>query len=262
MTEIILAIPTMNGDLLNDALDHAISNSFTMPSILVWANGKAITIAIEDSWVTVGGSEKNIGVTPALHKLYEMAIGTGANDSDFILFMHDDVQILEEHWDERVLGWLEDRPNCGIFGFGGARGLGDPDIYKTPYKLQQLARRDFISNMKNGEIHGRIVKYPTRVATLDLFTIGAKVSFLKSIKGWNWWPTVHHNLDHAICLEAIAQGLEVWMLPIHCHHKGGQTSTRVDFEQDFGMSEGNVHADAHTVLYDRYRHMLPIVVND
>lgn len=255
---ILLAIPSMGKGPLNQCLDQATSTVDEWSEILVWANGTHLNFEDAYGTLTVGGSEKNIGVTPALHKLYEMALASKVEDDDWVLFLHDDTIILEQWWSGKVEKWLSERPNAVLFGFGGARGLGDPDIYQKPYELIQLARRDFISNMKNAELHGRRVTEPTRVATLDLFSIGAKVSFLKELGGWNWWPEVHHSMDNAICLEAKRRGGEVWMFPIECDHLGGQTSTKTDFQKDFGEAEGRIHARGHEILYERYRDVLPV----
>jgi len=267
VSNLAIAVPTMNPTLLKGCLWKAWGSAFTAIDTFVWLNGiqtevNELLLGEEnmfcgDFWV--GGSEKNIGVTPALHQLYEMANQADLAENDFLLFLHDDTLIFEKDWDVKVLDWLSERPEAVLFGFGGAKGLGDPDLYQKPYQLQQLARRDFISNMKNADLHGRRVTVPTRVATLDLFSVGARMSFLRDLKGWSWWPHVHHGLDNAICLEAKRRGGEVWMLPIACDHLGGQTSTKVNFQSTFGEAEGKIHSDGHVTLYEGYRDILPVM---
>jgi hypothetical protein len=268
---IAICIPTMDVKRAAKCIGIARETSKHNVRVFVHRNGMPL---ITQEWVArdaygdstgadiITASAKNIGVTPALHELYLAATGPtgGFTDDDFLLFIHDDTFILDLDWDVKVKEWLAERPNAALFGFGGARGLGDPDLYQKPYVLSQLARRDFISNMRDAECHGRRVTEPTQVATLDLFAIGARVSFLKSIDGWNFWPHVHHGLDNAICCEAARQRREVWVFPIACHHAGGLTSTRVDFNKDFGEAEGKIHSDGHVTLYEDYRDVLPLMV--
>lgn len=230
--------------------------------VLIHCNGILAPFDMVDAGFIDGltASSKNIGVTKALDELGNLALLEGAGDEDWILFSHDDVEIQDKEWYAKVVGWIEERPKAGLFGFGGALGLGDPDLYQKPYQLQQLARRDFISNMRDAEAHGRRVLTPTRVATLDLFAIGVKVEFLRKLGGWKFWPEVHHGLDNAICCEAARAGYETWMLPVACHHAGGSTSTRVDFVKDFGEAEGEIHSRGHKILYEQYRDVLPLRV--
>lgn len=255
-----VAIPTMFPEQLNECVRMAQSLGHECRSYTYWLNGVGLGMRTKDGWdINIGGSENNIGVTPALHHLFQLINSAGVHDEDYVLFLHDDVLIKELDWDSKILEWTSQyRP--ALFGFGAARGLGDPDLYQKPYQLTQLARREFISNMRDAEAHGQRVTVPQRVATLDLFSIGARMGFLRAIGGWSWWPHVHHSLDNAICLEAARRKEEVWYFPIACHHKGGQTSTKTDFVKDFGKPEGEIHSEGHVTLYERYRDVLPLYV--
>lgn len=231
---------------------------------LIWWNGVGDVpedLAAELMEVDIiAGEGKNVGVTEALHRLYLLASQAGAGPRDVLLYLHDDVEIMEEWWDEKLALAFAMRPEMAIAGFGGARGLGDPDLYTKPYELVQLARRDFISNMKSAEQHGARVLRPQRVATLDLFSMGIRMDFLDKVGGWGWWPHVHHGLDNAMCAQAHRHGKEVWMLPFACEHFGGRTSTTVDFQSTFGKAEGDIHAEGHVTLYEDFKDVLPIYI--
>ena len=97
-------------------------------------------------------------------------------------FVHDDVLMQEKGWDQRVLAEFED-PAVGLVGFGGALGHGDPDMYKKPYELSQLARRNFLSNMREAEAHGERFTGERDVACLDGFAIFARRQLLEKIGG-------------------------------------------------------------------------------
>src|SRR5262245_53625932 len=96
-------------------------------------------------WRNTG--ENNLGVVRSYQKLYEQC------PEPFLAYIHDDVLCHEGGWDERVLKEFED-PDVGVVGFGGATSHGDVNIYKTPYRLNQLARFDYASNTDDAETHG------------------------------------------------------------------------------------------------------------
>lgn len=271
---ILLAVPTMNPRLLDKCLFNAWAHSKTGPGTLIWFNGMDYRAAHQAALdmghmrnqinlpviLKTDFSTENIGVTPALDRLYRMAKTFNLEPTDFILFIHDDCLILEDGWDQKCLDWLAERPNCAAFGYGGARGLGHPDLYKIPYELSQLARRGFVSNMINAEDHGQRATSPVQVATLDLFSLAVRYDLLQKLDGWKWWPTVHHSLDNAMCCQVRRAGLETWMFPVSCAHNGGMTSTKVNFQADFGEEETKIHQDSHTVLYEMFRDVLPFSV--
>src|SRR3954463_471244 len=72
-------------------------------------------------------------------------------DESILMYVHDDVVIYEKGWDSRVLRQFDD-PRVGVVGFGGALGHGQPHLYEVPYKLSNLARQNFMSNMRNAEV--------------------------------------------------------------------------------------------------------------
>ena len=62
-------------------------------------------------------------------------------------------------------------PEVAVASFCGALGHGTDDIYNGPYDYRQLARQDFISNMKDAERHGKRVLSPCDVAVVDSMAI-------------------------------------------------------------------------------------------
>jgi hypothetical protein len=99
------------------------------------------------------------------------------SDADIIACLHDDLLIEEDGWDRRVLSHFAMNDRCGLLGFGGATGLGDPDLYQKPYEPHQLARRHFISNMRDAEAHGERVQVATQVSCLDGFSLIGRREF-------------------------------------------------------------------------------------
>ena len=271
-----LAIPTMNSELLRAAVRDAASRASDL-GLIVHYNGVSPTEADEELFsempsikeALVSVSKENRGVTEALHKMWKNHImeqqdGRGlASPDDLILYIHDDVSILERGWDLKLRTFLHQHPKAGLVGFGGARGLGDPDLYQKPYVLTQLARRDFVSNMRDAEAHGRRIGAPTRVSTLDGFALGCRREFLDKIGGFRWWPYPHHGYDNGLACMAARFGYEVWVLPIACHHHGGLTATRAPYLEGIAKKfggDGEIHRLGHEFLYKEFKDVLPLMV--
>lgn len=194
-----------------------------------------------------------------------MAMLAAKSDGDILAFLHDDVEIFDPGYDAQ--GFFDKHPKCGMVGFGGALGLGTNDIYKRPYDLMQLARLDFVSNMKDAELHGRRVLEPTRVSVLDGFSQIIRRTAYEEVGRWDAVLDIgieYHMYDAAMACLMAEKGWEVWMLPIPCHHAGGRTSTTPAYDawlRSRGINgDGEVHAKAHRIIYDRFRNILPLRV--
>jgi hypothetical protein len=219
-------------------------------------------------------------------------VGVALEDgAEIIACLHDDVAIYEYGWDQAVLDHFARHPKCGLLGFGGGTGLGAANIYQTPYDPMQLARQDFVSNMKDAEVHGRRVQVPMRVACLDGFSQVGRREFWQGkrqdkaarrldafetplFQQMQSWGVVHHFYDGMLGCFAARLGWDVWMLPIACHHLGGQTAVGDKGYQDWAnahpivrdrrghMAGGDLGfwLKAHEIGYDQFRDVLPIRV--
>jgi len=208
--------------------------------------------------------DDNLGVTGSLQWLYEHTT------APVIAFLHSDLEIFESGWDERVLRDFDD-PAVGVVGFGGALQLGEDDIYKTPYRLQQLRRIDYRSNTRDAETHGERFIGACDVATLDGFALivrrelldGWRNLFDKRLAYSRGWPVSRypfHNYDNALCIEAHRQGLRVRLVGIDCQHHGGATSTSPEGQahwQQMGTTDAEIHEQSHRYLYEDGRGILP-----
>lgn len=207
----------------------------------------------------------NLGVTGSLQWLYEHTT------APIIAFIHSDVEIHEQGWDERVLREFDD-PKVGVVGFGGALQLGEDSIYKTPYRLTQLRRISYMSNQTDAEVHGERFTGERDVATLDGFALIVRRSLLD-----NWhhaevrlpmaptgWPVhcyVFHNYDNALCIEAHKQGYRVRLVGVSCTHHGGSTSTTSEAQaywRSLGTTDAKIHEESHLRLYEDGRGILPL----
>ena len=224
-----------------------------------------------------------MGTVPAFARGLRAAL---EGDADIIACLHDDLHIEQPGWDHMVLEHFDSHPACGLLGFGGALGLGDADIYQKPYEPHQLARKDFISNMRDAEAHGRRVTEPTRVSCLDGFSLVGRREF------WEGWQLkqalshdyverkkdqgnlfeqfqalglIHHCYDSLLGCFAKRLGWEVWMLPVKVHHFGGRTAVS---DQDYHAwaktqdpnGDSGFWEAAHRIGYQEFRDCLPLSV--
>lgn len=229
-----------------------------------------------------------MGVVPAFALGVRRALQDG---HEILACFHDDLLIEQDGWDELVLSHFALNDACGLLGFGGARGLGDPDLYVTPYRPMQLARREFLSNMRDAEAHGQRMTVATRVSCLDGFSqigrrefwqgyyrgapIASELTRMEDLlqdrgsdnlfEAMQALGVIHHFYDGMLGCYATRLGWETWMLPVRVHHYGGRTAVsdetyhawaqRQDPQGDQGFWEA-----AHRIGYEHFRDVLPLRV--
>lgn len=210
----------------------------------IQSNGGTWRIVRVRQW---DNSKDNIGVVAAYQKLYE------ESDEDVLLYLHDDVTCREQGWDEKVIHEFED-PQVAVLGFGGALYHGHPDIYKTPYKLQQLGRSFYRSNVDDAEVHGERFTGACDVAVLDGFALAVRRSLLDRCGGWSRFQLDFFGYDYSICAMAHRHGFRVRLVGIRCHHHGGGTSVAGKAGQ---ITSPEAYEKAHRWFYNEFRDVMP-----
>lgn len=190
-----------------------------------------------------------------------------AHDAELIAFIHSDVTIYDTDWPRKVEEFFAAHPKCGLLGFGGAPALGLPDIYKTPYRLIQLARIGYASNQRDWQVHGSHLTEPRRVAMLDGFCLIFRRKAYEDIGGWEAalkLGLMFHCYDNWVCCMMARRKWEVWALPIDVMHHGGGASVTTEYHNwlvSRGISgDSEVHTKAHEIIYREFRDVLPIRV--
>jgi len=213
----------------------------------------------QHQYLIIDNSETNRGVLASMQEGYERAA------QKVIAFIHDDTIIHEEDWDVRIEAEFND-PSVGVVGFGGALQHGDPDIYKVPYRLQQLGRSYYRSNTDDAELHGERFTGSCDVATLDGFALFVRKELLDKAKGFpvNELPP-HHSYDYYTTLVAWRHGYRVRLCGIKCYHRGGLTAVSPEYatwasKTKWG-SDAEMHTQGHRWLYDEFVDVLPVRVN-
>lgn len=246
-------------------------------SIMVW-NGTGARVdldgrALHSNLILISDY---LGVVPAFC-LGLQAVIHRAQPHDVIACLHDDVEIFDHDWDLRVLEHFDTHPRTILAGFFGATGLGAPDIYKTPYDPMQLARMDCWSNMDDAEAHGQRSTEAKRVVVLDGFSQIMSVPFARyAVNYLQESGVTHHFYDGMLgCLaerhsraelhlgESGCHYREVWMIPIRCHHAGGQTAVGDPGYQAWAKTrtekgDQGFWEEAHRIGYDMFKDVLPL----
>lgn len=195
---------------------------------------------------------RNLGVVGSYQQMYE----TGKN-GDIMAFVHDDLVMKEDGWDERVLREFADE-SVGVVGFGGARWHGTPDLYKVPYLLTNLRRGDYLSNVDDAEVHGQRFTGSTGVAVLDGFSLCVRRSLLDRIGGWSRISRGcdFFCYDYALCAMARRLGLSIHVVGVRCHHRGGGTSVSAGGN----ITSQEAYDSSHRWFYEEFRDVMPWAV--
>lgn len=190
--------------------------------------------------------------------------GLAEAPGDVVALLHNDLMVRQPGWDATLLAWFHHHPDAGVVGFHGARGLGAAGIYRTPYRLEQLARWDTMSNLEDAEAHGARRTTPARVAVVDGMAICARRADLVEWGGLDESLGPHHMYDNDICLTALAAGRVNYMLPIRARHLSGQTANFPRYQESVAHLGGDagVHRTAHERFYEKWRGRLPAVVTE
>ena len=225
-----------------------------------------------------GGDLPYLGTVPAFRAAIDAVLSDPRyQEAEVVANFHDDLEIQEPNWDQRVLRLFQHYPAVGLAGFGGAIGLGADALYTEPYDPMQLARIGFRSNLIDAETHGIRSLLAERVACLDGFSQIGRRAFWEgrhpSLPAQDERPWTllerqgfrHHAYDGALGALARRYGWETWYLPVRCRHFGGQTAVgdrgyQAWAETVVAGGDQGFWREAHRLLYDEFRDVLPLRV--
>jgi len=232
----------------------------TLTSLAKYDNLKAVNQVIVSGANRV---EKRWGAVESMARGAEKV-----TNSDILVFGHDDMEVYE-NWTEYLDILFTAKPDIGLIGLHGAKGLGSDDIYRTRYGLTQLARIDPISNMVDAESHGRRGTVPQEVVTVDGFFMAVRVTAYREVGGWEACLAdgiPYHMYDHWMAMALREKGYKTYLAPISCKHNGGGTEVGMSdayeiWAKEQGFREASeVHSKGHVAFYERFRGQLPVRV--
>lgn len=261
--KLALCMISCSQELFADATGLASEGVVEDVSLIALGNGCRLEVSSDHhfSSVHIRNTQANLGVVAALHEIWVMA-RVLPEPPDILCYIHDDLQILEAGWDRRVRSVFEHDPKCGLAGFGGSTALGGNEIYKVPYEVHQLGRRDFYSNMVGAEVHGTRTTKEMPIVFTDGQSMIVRRELLDKIGGWSWWPFehIHHAYDYGIACMARRHGYGAWLVPCEVNHIGFQTAsqpTYKDLADKYG-GDAAVHDASHRFVYNEFRDVLPL----
>lgn len=197
-------------------------------------------------------NSENVGVMPGLNQAWRILKGS----TDYIFYPHNDLLIYEKNWDDKLVRVLSSLPECGVAGFYGAKAIGVPGIYKTPYQMQQLVRMGNVSACyrMNAAIHGFLPPSgeTEEVAVMDGFSLIVRTELLNKLDGFDRSYPPHHNYDNDISLESLDKGYKNYVIAMDADHLGGRTDVGEDWTKPFGKTKAEIHRDAHPVMYNKW----------
>jgi len=156
--------------------------------------------------------------------------GLESTSSLILGYVHDDVVVRDDDWYARVMKEFDDR-RVGMVGFGGALRHGSESLYQTPYRLTQLGRTDFRSNMFDAERHGKRFTRACDVAVLDGFAMFVRREILEKAGGWPvGTPIGYFCYDYWLSCEVRRQGYRIRLVGVACTHLGGKSSSKVQLK--------------------------------
>lgn len=274
MTSLAIVTATTNLERALPCITSWLQKADNPPTIYLVLNGARPADAYDSKgYKGVYTSHEYLGSVPAFRQGVDMAL---KDDCSIIACLHDDFEILESGWDQKVVKYFDRYPAIGLLGFGGAVGLGQVGMYDRPYDPMSLARSEFRSDLVDAETHGIRSLLAEQVACLDGFSqIGyrgfweghhAGVDSPKDRRPWTLLEELgfrHHFYDGALGLLAARYGWETWYVPLRAKHWGGRTAVgdpgyqawakTQDPKGDQGFWEA-----AHKIGWQEFHDILPL----
>jgi GT2 family glycosyltransferase len=172
------------------------------------------------------------------------------SEADILLFIHDDLIMHDTLWNMRLLHEFKD-PKVGMVGFAGALGHGTDDLYTSPYKLSNMARQGFRSNMVDAEKHGERFSGACDVSVLDGMALAIRRSVLLDMGGFPLDSVIGYYMysEHLCCMTR-RLGYRIRLLGCYCEHLSGKSTglnpnLKLAFEAE------------HEFIWNEFRDVLP-----
>lgn len=206
--------------------------------------------------------QKNVGVYPAF------PLGFSATDGDVVLFIHSDLIIDENGYDDRIMREFEKSDRLGLVGFVGSNeidfhgGRGGGTTSNFQGKAHYGITVD--GNLKEwkgspARDHGIANAGFTNAAVVDGCAMAIRRSTWEKLPFREDFPP-HHFYDRLISCQMQETGATVAVLGIACDHISGQTVSKEERYGDLASQwleqQGLTGADnPDHVIYKEAEHM-------
>lgn len=223
-----VVVPVMNQVRMAKAvyaqLRRATDMAYDDVEFVIIDNGSTEPLSHDDfPGAKIVRNEQSSGVYPTFKQ------GFAETTGDIVAFLHSDMIVWEERWNERVVRAFDDRPKLGMIGFigsdeidtAGGRGLGTISNFQGDMlsDAPDIEGKSMGWNGSAAHIHGKVSDQFSRAAVIDgCAMIIKRGCFFNRVE----FPP-HHFYDRLISTQMHEQGFEVGVLGIACDHISGQT---------------------------------------
>ena len=157
--------------------------------------------------LTYHRNDENVGLTRALNQGARLARG------EFICFLHNDTEMCEPRWLERLEAAVASGPRVGLAGLYGARRLREDGRYVGRTIVHCLEGR---STLTAGMVE---------VAAVDGVCLFLRRSLFQSVGGFDEGYGFFHGYDRDLSFAVRAAGWRAVVVNAPFIHKGGGTRT-------------------------------------
>lgn len=182
-------------------------------------------------------NKENVGVLASLQQGYEKV----NKDTDVIVYMHNDVAILEYIYSPAIIEDMFNHSDTGICGLFGAKIAGIDG-----------GRGECVYNGLEAPLEGDKIYKAKEVTLLDGLFLAIRKKILDNTNGWDMNYTYHHFYDKDISLESIKQGYKNYVLPISYYHLSGQTANFGSYKQWIGDKLEGGDIESHKLSEEYY----------
>lgn len=161
----------------------------------------------------------NIGGNAVFHQMIPHLDKFGV---DFVAYIHCDVMVREENWDQRVIAAFNYDPKLALIGFVGSNELDEKGGRGGGTMLNYLGSHYLgFGTSTTAEQHGTRVTELRPAAVLDHMTMIFRLSILRKLPPQEGNYAPGHFYDRICCAECVQQGYHVAYLGISCDHFSG-----------------------------------------
>lgn len=203
----------------------------------------------------------NKGVLPALRSQLDRV------KDELVLFMHNDVLIWEDRWDEKIKTIFDGDENLALAGFFGAPGVAADG--GRMFACSNMLGKEWGGHWSEHGAQNKRLVAPATV--LDSLAMIFRVPVLNDLGIPEEWPP-HHWFDRLFCVYLIDHGYHVANLGFAFDHGGGTTSTGIvydSFVKDWAERQKIETDNADLFMYNcglrlfhEYANRMPLLVNE
>ena len=184
-------------------------------------------------------NSENLGLIKALNQGWRLARG------EFVCFLHNDTEMLEPRWLERLAGALEADPSVGLAGLYGAKRIRRDGRYAGRTIVHSLAE-------------GPMLREPmTEVAVVDGVCLFLRRALLETLGGFDEGYGFFHGYDKDLSFAVRESGRRCVVVNAPFIHHGGRTRAGLDGGPVRSRSDLAQRQEAWARFARKWAHRLP-----